>query len=96
MKIIALLNFAEGQTPDALAPLAVAEAEAVWKQVKTGLIRGVYYRTEQPGAVLEIEASDITVARAVVEALPAVQAGIVELDQLLLLAPYTGFEALFS
>jgi hypothetical protein len=96
MKIIALLSLTEGKTPEALAPFAVQEARAVWEEVKTGIIRAVYYRVDKPGAVLEMEAPDIETAKAVVAALPAVKAEIVRLDELIPLAPYSGFEAMFA
>jgi hypothetical protein len=96
MKLIALLHLAEGQSPQALAPFAVAESHAVWEQVKTGIIRAVHYRTDKPGAVLEMESPDLETARAIASALPAVQASIIELTDLIPLAPYTGFEALFT
>ena len=95
MKIIAILNLAEGQTLEALAPFATRESRAVWEQVKTGMIRAVHYRIDRPGAVLEMEAPDIDTAKTVVNGLPAVKAGIIELADFVPLAPYTGFEALF-
>jgi hypothetical protein len=96
MKIIALYHLTAGQSPQALLPLAAKESQAVWEQFKAGTVRAAYYRSDKPGAVLEIESSDIETAKAISIALPAVQAGIIELTDLIPLAPYTGFETLFS
>jgi hypothetical protein len=46
--------------------------------------------------VLMLEAVDLETARQQIVALPAVKAGAIELADLIVLAPYTGFEALFA
>lgn len=96
MQVLAILKFAEGKTPADIAPHAAAEAKAVWAQVKDGVVRSVYYRADRPGAVLMLEVADVETARQVVTALPAAIAGAIELADLIVLAPYTGFEALFA
>jgi hypothetical protein len=96
MQVLAVLKFAEGKTPADIAPHAAAEAKAVWEQVKAGVVRSAYYRIDRPGAVLMLEAADVETARQAIATLPALQAGAIELADLLVLAPYTRFEALFA
>jgi hypothetical protein len=96
MQVLAVLKFAEGKTPADIAPHAAAEAKAVWEQVKTGVVRSAYYRADRPGAVLMLEVADVGAAHNAIAALPAAIAGVIELEDLIVLAPYTGFEALFA
>lgn len=96
MQVLVVLKFAEGKTPANIVPHAAAEAKAVWEQVKAGVVRSVYYRADQPGAVLMLEVADVETARRAIAALPAAIAGVIELADLIVLAPYTGFEALFA
>jgi hypothetical protein len=64
--------------------------------VKAGVVRSAYYRADLPGAVLMLEAVDVEAVRQAIAALPAFNAGVIELADLIVLAPYTGFEALFA
>ncbi len=96
MKIIALLEMNEGRRPEELAALRVDEAAVVWSLVKNGVVRAAHYRTDRPAAVLELECADLHCARRAMEALPAVEAGVIRVADLIPTAPYTGFEALFQ
>jgi hypothetical protein len=96
MQVLAIFKFAEGKTPADIAPHAAAEAKAVWEQVKAQVVRSAYYRADQPGAVLMLEVPDVESAKKAIESLPAFGAGVIELSDLITLAPYTGFEALFA
>lgn len=95
MKVIALLEMNEGRGPEELAPLRADEAAVVWSLVKNGIVRSAYYRTDRPAAVLELECSDLLSARRAMEGLPAVEAGVIRVADLIPTAPYTGFESLF-
>jgi hypothetical protein len=96
VKIIALLEMAPGRKPEELAPLRADEAAVVWSLYTKGVIRNMHYRTDRPAAVLELETADVQCARRALQGLPAVEAGIIEVADLIPTAPYNGFEALFK
>lgn len=96
MKIIAHLEMNDGRQPEELAALRTDEAAVVWSLVKKGIVRNAYYRTDRVAAVLELECADLLCARRAMEGLPAVEAGVIRIADLIPTAPYTGFEALFQ
>jgi hypothetical protein len=95
MKVLATLELAPGRTVAELAPHVAPEARVLWDAYASGLLRATYYRTDRPGAVLEIESADPSEARALVERLPMVRAGLVRLADLIPTTAYTGFASLF-
>lgn len=78
-----------------MASLVKEEAKVVWDLYASGRLRSAHYRADVPGAVLMLEAADLSEATKVVESLPMVQAGLLK-TEILPLEPYTGFEALFA
>lgn len=72
-----------------------AEARRVWELHQAGIIRELYFRDDQPTAVLVLECVDLEAARNVLATLPLVQAGLIELE-LIPLRAYPGFARLFT
>jgi hypothetical protein len=96
MKILALEIEVAGITADAFTTaLKEAEARRAWGLYRAGAIRQLHFRCDQPLAVLELECASLAEARALVDTLPLVQAGLIAFD-LIALAPYPGFERLFK
>jgi hypothetical protein len=96
MQFVALFDFAPGRSPEDLGPLRAAEAKAVWDLFTADVVRRAFYRADRPGALLELEATSATEALQHVSQLPAVKAGVIVIADLVALAPYTGYEALFA
>jgi hypothetical protein len=96
MKIIAIIDLALGTTPEALGPHMATEAQAIWSGIESGLVRQVYYRTDKPGAVIELEAASIVEAETYLHSLPMHQSGLIELTDLIPVGPYTGLATLFA
>ncbi len=75
--------------------LRVAEARRAWDLHQAGVIRELYFRADEPMAVLVLECPDVAEADAALESLPMVAAGLVEFEVLPLRA-YPGFARLFE
>ncbi|MEI5997127.1 hypothetical protein H3V53_07905 [Paraburkholderia bengalensis] len=56
-------------------------------------VRHIWSRTDVAGACLLIEASSAAAARAVIEGLPLMQAGLLVIETFVPLQPYRGFAA---
>lgn len=95
MKILALDKILPGATHEKIGPLMREEARAAWEQYKNGVYRELYFRTDHPGVVLMMECASLDEARAVINSLPLVQAGLVDFD-LIPLGPFAPFEMLFA
>jgi hypothetical protein len=67
------------------------EVAYVSEQYIADTIRQVWSRADAPGACLLIEAADESAARAVVEALPLMKAGKLDIQMAIPLQPYRGF-----
>lgn len=94
MKILAL----ERELPDVPSEdfqrYAKDEARKVWKLHKAGLIRELYFRTDQQTAVLILECTSTADAKKSLSKLPYVREGLIVFD-LIPLKAYSGFERLF-
>jgi muconolactone delta-isomerase len=77
------------------AELAKAEARRVWELHQQGAIRELFFRADEPAALLMLESADIAEARAVLASLPLVQTGLIEFEVIPLRA-YPGFARLFD
>ena len=95
MKILALEQEAPGHTSDDFAPHLKAEAERVWTLHQEGVIRELYFRADRSEAVLVLECANLDGARAALDSLPLVQAGLIDFE-LIPLRPYPGFARLFA
>jgi hypothetical protein len=96
MMILAIERDVPGVTGEEFEPhLKEEEAARVWELYQAGLFRELYFRQDQPSAVLVLECADIEEANAVLNTLPLVKAGLIAFD-IIQLIPYPGFSRLFA
>lgn len=95
MKIIAISSDAPGVTEDQFMPHLKAEARRAHELVQSGALRELYFRADQPDAVLIFECQSVEAARELLDTLPLVRAGLIRFE-LIPLAPYPGFARLFA
>ena len=73
MRILAIERPIPNASPAQFTPeLAKAEARRVWELHQQGAIRELFFRAEEPAALLMLESADIAEARAVLASLPSV------------------------
>ncbi len=94
MKVLALGRDLVAPDDPRFAELRGAEARAVWELNQADVLREVYFRADRPNAVLVFEVADLAAARAAIDSLPLVKAGLIDFD-LVPLKPYPGFARLF-
>lgn len=94
MKVLALGRDLVPQDDPRFAELRPAEARQAWDLYQAEIIRELYFRADRPNGVLVFEVADLTAARAAVDSLPLVAAGLIDFD-LVPLRPYPGFARLF-
>lgn len=95
MKILAIERALPQVPAAAFAAHAAAEAKRVWQLVQEGVIRETYFRQDQSAAVLVLECADVAEAKAVLQTLPMVEAGLITFEIIPLIA-YPGFARLFA
>ena len=95
MKVLALGRDVVAQDDPRFDELRPAEARRVWELYQGDVLREVYFRADSPNGVLLFEAPDVAAARAAVDSLPLVAAGLIDFD-LVPLKPYPGFARLFA
>lgn len=96
MRILAIERPIPSASPAQFTPeLAKAEARRVWELHQQGAIRELFFRADEPAALLMLESADIAEARAVLASLPLVQTGLIEFEVIPLRA-YPGFARLFG
>ncbi len=76
---------------EAFAALGSAESQRVKELYAAGVLRQIWLRGDEPGAVLLWEAASEADVRAAIESLPIFKAGMLELVALAPLKPYPGF-----
>jgi muconolactone delta-isomerase len=74
--------------------IRVPEARHAWDLYQAGVLRQIWFRADRPNGVLLLEVADLAEARAVVDGLPLVAAGLIDFD-LVPLRPYPGYARLF-
>ena len=94
MKVLALGRDVVAQDDPRFAELRPAEARRVWDLYQADVLREVYFRADSANGVLLFEVPDLAAARAAVDSLPLVAAGLIDFD-LVPLRPYPGFARLF-
>ena len=94
MKVLALGRDVVAQDDPRFAELRSAEARRAWELSQQDVLREIYFRADRPNGVLVLEVPDLAAARAVVDSLPLVAAGLIDFD-LVALRPYPGFARLF-
>ena len=94
MKVLALGHDVVAQDDPRFAELRPVEARRVWELYQADILREVYFRADRPNGVLVFEVPDVATARAAVDSLPLVAAGLIDFE-LVPLRPYPGFARLF-
>lgn len=95
MKIIAIERELPETAEEDFAPHLAAEAAQVWELYRSGVFRELYFRQDQPTAVLVLECADIDEATSILDTLPLVSEGLIAFD-IIPLIPYPGFSRLFG
>ena len=95
MKILALSKRQPGTTTAELQPHQMTEARQVWQLHKAGVFREMYFRQDQPGAVVILECASLEEARKALGTLPMVEAGLLDFD-VIPLGPFLPLENLFA
>jgi muconolactone delta-isomerase len=78
-------------TDSDFAPFLEDEAQHARTLYMEGAVRQIWYRGDRRGACSILEADSADAARALIESLPLVRAGMLELENLIPLLPYRGF-----
>jgi hypothetical protein len=94
MKVLALGHDVVAADDPRFAELRQPEARVVWELTQGDILREVYFEADRPNAVLVFEVPDVAAARAALDGLPLVAAGLIDFD-VIPLRPYTGFAHLF-
>lgn len=94
MKVLALAHDLVEADDARFAELRPAEARMVWELSQADVLREVYFRADHPSGVLVFEVPDVAAARAAIDRLPLVAAGLIDFE-LIPLMPYPGFARLF-
>jgi muconolactone delta-isomerase len=95
MKILALEIEQPQATASQFEPHLRAEAARAYALYQAGILRELHFRADRHSAVLVLECPSLDEARAALDSLPLVQAGLIRFE-LIPLAPYPGFARLFS
>jgi muconolactone delta-isomerase len=96
MRILAVERPVPGLADDRFTPeLSAAEARRAWELHQAGSIRELFFRADEPAAVLTLECGDMDEARLVLATLPMVAAGLIDFE-LIPLRAYPGFARLFA
>lgn len=95
MKFLAIEHDTPGVPDEAFTPHSRAEARRAWELYQAGVIRELYFRGDRQEAVLILECADADEARAALDSLPLVQAGLMTFEIIPLVA-YPGFARLFA
>jgi muconolactone delta-isomerase len=96
MRILAIERPVPGVADDRFTPeLSAAEARRAWELHQAGSIRELFFRADEPAAVMALECGDVDEARRVLATLPMVAAGLIDFE-LIPLRAYPGFGRLFA
>ncbi len=95
MKILAIEREVPGCNPDFFQSHLKAEAQGVWDLQQCGFVREIWFNASDHTAVITLECESVEEAKAQMQKLPLVQAGLITFD-LLPLVPYDGFARLFK
>ena len=95
MKILALEQDVAGFIAEDFKPHLKAESARAWELYQADVVRELYFRADQPGAVLILECSSVEEAKTVLSTLPLVKQGLITFEVIPLIA-YPGFARLFA
>jgi muconolactone delta-isomerase len=94
MKVLFITRRNPSVTSEQIAALRPEEVRAVWRLVKAGTLREIYYTAERPAVVGVLECAGAEEARAIMATMPMAQHGLIDFE-FLPLTPYDQFELLF-
>ena len=80
MQILAISKLKEGVTPDSLGAVGAEEVKHTVETYLDGRIRSFWFQVNRPGVVFILETKDEDEARQVMNELPLVVAGLMEVD----------------
>jgi muconolactone delta-isomerase len=95
MKILAIEKEVPGVKDADYTPHLKAEAARAWELHQQGIIRELYFRADEPSAILILECPTVEEAQGVLSTLPLVKNKLIDFE-LIPLAPYPGFARLFG
>jgi muconolactone delta-isomerase len=95
MKILAIEHELPNTVAEDFQRYANEEARRTWDLHQSGLIRELYFRSDQDEAVLVLECASVEEAQQTVGDLPFVREGFITFE-LIPLKAYPGFERLFA
>jgi muconolactone delta-isomerase len=95
MKILAIEKDIQGIRAEEFKPYLKQEAARVWELYQAGLIRELYFRQDQPSAILVLECADSREANEVLNSLPLVKERLISFE-IIPLTAYPGFSRLFA
>jgi muconolactone delta-isomerase len=96
MQVLAIERAVEGVTDDRFTlEIAAAEARRAWELHQAGSIRQLFFRADEPAAVLLLECADAAEAQLILASLPLVRAGLIDFEVIPLTA-YPGFARLLA
>ncbi len=95
MKILAIEHEIPGTQEERFKPYLQAEAARVWELYQAGILREIYFRQDQPIAVLILECANVEEANQALGTLPLVKEGLI-MFEVIPLRPYPGFVRLFA
>jgi muconolactone delta-isomerase len=95
MQVLALAHNTGSDDDPRWPEIRVPEARRAWELYEAGVLRQIWFRADRANGVLLLEVADLAEARAVVDSLPLVAAGLIDFD-LVPLRPYPGFARLFA
>ena len=80
MQILAISKLKEGVTPDRIGPHGADEVKHTVEAYLDGKIRNFWFQVNRPGVVFILESTDEDEARHIVDELPLVVAGLMDVD----------------
>jgi hypothetical protein len=80
MKVLAFGNIVKQLTPEERAEIMPKEVPATLKHYLEGKIEQFFYRQDKPGVIFLMNVESVEQAKATVETLPLVQAGVAQYD----------------
>lgn len=84
----------QGVTEEDFRPHLKKEAARVLELYQAGVLRELYFREDQPNAVLVLECADAEEASEILNTLPLVKEELIAFE-IIPLVPYSGFSRLF-
>jgi muconolactone delta-isomerase len=80
MQILAISKLKEGVTPDSIGQLGADEVKHTLESYLEGTIRNFWFQVNRPGVVFILECTDEDEARKLMNELPLVVAGLMEVE----------------